>query len=70
MEGAIPRTEIERLFSAAKGLNTNLAQFLPQYHVIISNMDVCSFTFCMISHVHVHAHKTILCAPNLVYEKL
>ena len=33
---AIQRTEIERLFLAAKGFNTNLVQFLLLYHVIIS----------------------------------
>ena len=47
-------TEIERLFLAAKGLNTNLVQCLPPYYVVISNMNVCSFT-CMISYVHRHA---------------
>ena len=45
------RTEIERPFLATKGVNTNLVQYLPLYHVIISNVDVCSFIFA-IFHVH------------------
>ena len=61
-------TKIERPFLAAKGFNTNLVHFLPPYHVIISNMHVCSFT-CTISHVHRLAPKTVLRAQNLVYEK-
>ena len=52
-------TEIEMLFLAPKGFKTNLVQFLPLYHVIISNVHVCSFT-CTISHVHRSAPKTVL----------
>lgn len=37
-------TEIERLFLAAYGFNTNLVDFLPPYNVIISNVRICSFT--------------------------
>ena len=33
-------TEIERPFLAAKVSNTNLVQFLPLYHVIISNVHI------------------------------
>ena len=40
-------------------------QFLPLYHVIISNMHVYSFT-CMISHMHGHAPKTILHAWKII----
>ena len=49
-----PWTEIERLFLAARGFNTNLVQFLWLYHVIISNVHIYSFTCtisCMESHV-------------------
>ena len=62
-------TEIERPFLAAKDFNTNLIRFLPLYHVIISNMHVCSFT-CMLSHTHICAPKMVLHAQNLVLEKL
>ena len=61
-------TEIEMPFLAAKGFNTNLVQFLLPYHVIISNMHVCSF-MCTISHVCEYAPKTVLCAQNLVHKK-
>ena len=67
--GAIHGTEIERPFLAAKGFNTNLVQFLPKHHVIISNVDVCSF-MCTISYVHGRASKTVSGARNLVHEKL
>ena len=41
---AIHKTEIERLFLAVKSFfNTNLVQFLLQYHVIISKVLVFSF---------------------------
>ena len=63
------KTEIERPFLAANSFNTTLVHFLPPYHVIISNLHVCSFT-CMIFHVHGRAPKTVLRARNLVYEKL
>ena len=66
---AVHRTGIERPFLAVKGFNTNLAQFLPPYHVVISNVRLCSFT-CTISHVCGRASKTVLRARNLVYEKL
>ena len=56
-------------FLAAKGFNTNLVQCLPLFYVIISNMHVCSF-ICIISHVHRHASKTVLCTQNLVSEKI
>ena len=45
------RTEIERPFLAAKGCNTNSVQFLPPYYVIISQVQVCSFSLT-IPHVH------------------
>ena len=41
---AIHKTEIEMPFLAVKGFNTNLVQFLPLYHVIISNVHVYSFS--------------------------
>ena len=63
------RSEIERPFLAAKGFNTNLVQFLSLYHVIISNVQVCSFT-CTIYHVPGFAPKTVLRARNLVHKKL
>ena len=53
-KGAIQRSEIERLFLAAKGFNTNLVQiskFLSLYHIAISNVLVCSFTD-IISDIH------------------
>ena len=43
-KGAIHRTEVERPFLAVKGFDANLVQFLPPYHVIISNMHIFSFT--------------------------
>ena len=55
-------------FLGAKSLNTNLVQFLPQYHVIISNVHFCSF-MGSISNVHGRLPKMVLYA-NLVYEKL
>ena len=64
-KGIIHRTEIERPFLAGKGFNTNLVQFLLPYHVIISNVHVCSFA-CTISHLHGRAPKTVLRARNLV----
>ena len=68
-KGAIHRTEIDRLFLAAKGFNTNLVHFLPLYHDIISNAHICSF-MDMISHMHRRTPKTVLCAQNLVHKKL
>ena len=62
-------TEIERPFLTAKGFNPNLVQFLPQYHVIISNVHVSPFT-CTISHEHGRTPKTILHAQNLENKKL
>ena len=44
-------SEIKRWVLAAKSFNTNLVQLLLPYHVIISNVHICSFT-CMIFHVH------------------
>ena len=67
-KGATHRTEIKWLFLTVKGFNTNLVHFLPWYHVIISNVHLCSFT-CTISHVHRCASKTVLCAQNLVYKE-
>ena len=58
---------MERWLLAAKGFNTNLVQFLPTYHVIISNLHVCSF-MCMISRQHGCAPKMVLNALNQ-YEK-
>ena len=52
-----------------KGFNTNLVQFLSPYHVIISNVHVCSFT-SMITHAHGPPPKTVLRAQNLVHKKL
>ena len=37
-------TKREGPFLAAKGFNINLVQFLLLYHVIISNVQFCSFT--------------------------
>ena len=68
-KGAVDRTEIERSFLAAKGFNTNLVQFLPLHHVIISNVHVYSF-MGTIFHIHVQAPKMVLHAWNLVSEKL
>ena len=62
-------TKTEGPFLAAKGFNTNLAQCLPPYYVIVSNMHICSFT-CRISHMHRHAPKMVLPALNFVYEKI
>ena len=62
-------TKIERPVLAAKGFNTNLVQCLPPYYVIASKAHVCSITF-RISHVNKRALKTVLCALNLVYEKI
>ena len=62
-------TDIERSFLPAKGFNTNLVYFVRPYHVIISNMHVCSF-MCTISHVLGRAPKMVLHAQNLVYQKL
>ena len=56
---AIHRSGLGRLFLADKSFNTNLVQFLLLYHVVISNVLVCSFT-CTISHVHGHAPKMVL----------
>ena len=50
-EGEVHTTEIEKPLLAGKGFNINLVHFLPQHRVIISNMQVCSFTGT-ISHVH------------------
>ena len=69
MVSILPMTEKERLFLVAKDFNTNLVHFLPPYHVIVSNVDACSFKG-MISHVHGHAPKMVLHARNLVYENL
>ena len=60
---------MERLFLTAKDFNTTLIKFLPPYHVIVSNMLVCSF-MDTIFHVHKRAPKTVLHAHNLVYKKL
>ena len=52
---------MERPFLAAKGSNTNLAQFLmPNFPCAI---------LCTISYMHGRAPKTVLHAYNLVYEK-
>lgn len=67
---AIHRTALERPFLHAKGFNTNLVQFLMQYHVITSKVHVYSST-CIIFHVHGSAHKTVLCVRKiLIYEGL
>ena len=66
---AIHNTEIERLFLAAKGFNTNLVQFLLPYHFIISNVDICSF-MCAIFHMHGRVPEMVLHAQNLVHESL
>ena len=68
-KGAVHRIEREKPLLAAKAFDTNLVQLLPPYHVIISNVQVCSF-MCTISHVHGRAPKTVLRAQNLAYEKL
>ena len=51
----IHRTEIERLFLTAKSFNINLVQFLMLYHVIISKLHVCSFTYMSAA---THANKS------------
>ena len=61
--------EIERPFLAAQGFNTNFVQCLSPYFVIISNVNVCSFTWT-ISHVHMCASKTVFHAQNFLYEKI
>ena len=68
-KGEAHSTEKEWLLLAAKGFNTNLVQFLLRYHVIISNVHVCSFK-CTISHVQGCATKMALCAQNLMYKEL
>ena len=68
-KGVVHRTEIEKPFLAAKGFKTNLVQFQSLYHVIISNVHVCSFA-STISHVHGRVPKTVLRVQNLLYEKL
>ena len=42
---------------------------MPPYHVIISNVHVCSFRG-MTSHMHKRAPKMVLRARNLVNKKL
>ena len=66
---ATHRTEIKRPLSAAKSFDTNLVQFLPPYHVIIRNIQIC-FVIGAIFYVHRHVklkrcsmHK-ILCMQN------
>ena len=59
------RSEIGRPVLADKGFNTNLVQFQLLYHVVISNVRVCSFA-CTISHVHGRAPKTVLCAQKFI----
>ena len=51
------------------GFNTNLVQILLRYHVILSNIHICSF-MPMILHVDGRAPKTILHAQNLVDKDL
>ena len=50
---------------AVMGFNTNLVQILLLYHVILSNIHICSF-MPMILQVEGRAPKTILHAQNLV----
>ena len=45
-------------FLAVMGFNSNLVHFVPPYHVIISNVQVCFFTGT-ICHVHGRATKTV-----------
>ena len=54
---------------AAKGSNTNLVQFLPPHHVIISKVHDYSF-ISTISQMHKCASKTVLHARNVAYKKL
>ena len=68
-KGGIHWAKIKRPFWVAKGFNSNLVQFLPSYHLIISSVHVCSF-MCTISNVHGRAPKTISCKRNIVFEKL
>ena len=67
--GATHRTEIKRPLSAAKGFDTNLVQFLPLYHVIIRNINIC-FVISTIFYVHRHGTKMVFHAQNLVHAKL
>ena len=60
---------MERSFLTAKGFNTNLVYFILPYHVVVSNVPVCSF-MGMISHVHEHVPKMVLHARNLTNKKL
>ena len=69
MKGALHRAEIEKQVLATKGFDTNIANFLLLYHVIISNMHVCFFTG-MLSRVCGRAPQTVLSAQNLAHEKL
>ena len=63
-------TVIERPFLATKSFNTSLVNFLQLCYFIVSNDHVCSFKDT-ISHVRGGcAPKMVLCAQNLVYEKL
>ena len=65
---ALHRTEIEGPVLASESFNASLVQFLPPYHIIISNVHVFYFTFT-ISHVHGRTPKTVLRARSLLYEK-
>ena len=67
MEKAVHRTEMERDFLANKGFNTNLVHFLPPYHVIISNMHVCSY-MGTISHIHQRAVFRARKLTIIIYE--
>ena len=66
-KGAVHRTEIERPFLAAQGFNTNLAHILPPYHVIISNMHICSPMDVHLKWFYMHK---ILCAKNYNFRRL
>ena len=60
---------MERPFSAAKGFNTNLVQYVLLHHIVISNVLVCFF-MSTISHVHGRTPTSVLYAQNLVCEKV
>ena len=52
-----------RKFIVLKSFNINLVQFILWYHVIFSDVNICSF-ICIISHVHRCAPKTVLHTQN------
>ena len=60
---AIHRIEIERSILAAKGFNTNLAHFLPPYHVITSNVMSTLLRARFPTYTDVHLKR--FCMPEI-----